>query len=241
MVVLGDQQLGPKSHKARALYRGATFSRQHQVWRAWSITARLIFKGKARVKFKDTERRFCSISWNASAMAPKNPKLFLGSSLTWHFIFQNILKTPIGVRFFRKLWLLTVGKHSLLTLACYSRSVMSWCHGESLGPFLPDPGELPPGHIPQTSPGWGPQVSSPHQRFVASLYVSEGKHIHHVRSWAWDWSKCKTALRKIVVWHTTSPAGSWSSKVFQLSARQRPPRELIKGSLQNKPISESDS
>ena len=51
----------------------------------------------------------------------------------------------------------------------------------------------------------------------------------------------KTVLRKIVVWHTTPPAGSWSSKVFQLSARQWPPRELIKGSLQNKQISESDS
>lgn len=73
VVVLGDQiGLGPKSHKARA-FTEAVPSHSTQV-KSMSITARLIFKGKARLKFKDTERRFC-ISEMPVQWAPKNPKL----------------------------------------------------------------------------------------------------------------------------------------------------------------------
>lgn len=74
-----------------------------------------------------------SISWNAKGLAIQlykiiNPKLFLGSLLTWHFIFQNILKNLQGVRFSESyaFW--------LYERICCSRSFAAaqWCSRVSL-------------------------------------------------------------------------------------------------------------
>lgn len=82
-------------------------------------------------------------------------------------------------------------------------------------PFILNRGGHPSSFdIPQTSPGCGPQVSSPCQHFVASLYIVEGENINQVWSWEWSCSKFKTALRKIVLWHTAPLVYFGSSMVF---------------------------
>jgi hypothetical protein len=99
------------------------------------------------------------------------------------------------------------------------------------------------GSTPSDKPRPRTQVSLPHQCLVYSWYSFAGeKYINHVLSWGWDRSKLKTAIREIAL-HREHELLSLPLVICRTLAvcQTGPPRELIKGSLQNKPVSESDS